>query len=724
MVPRSVAPLVWCAAFAVPAALLGRVALPAAAAWAALGLLLARWLPHRCRLAGLCALPVVLAGVPPRDVAIAWPRPGPCAVAGTVVDVVRAPQAGLAWVTLGDGHTTLRVQFDGDVDVLPGDRLHALGRVGAAVAPELAPTVHASAAAAAIEAGPWSLPRAAAAARRALERQLLGLIPDERGAMLASLLLGRGTRSSTALANAHQGTGLSHLLAVSGAHAAMLAMLLGLVGRGQRLGAGSRRTAAVLLVLFAYAAITGGEPPVVRAVATFALAALATRLGRPCPLSTGLLAPAVATCLWQPEALLGPSFLLSYAAVVGLALAGPTGGEPGLRRHLAASCRGSGWATLLTAPLTLFFFGQLAPWTVLLTPLLGPLVALLLFGSLFTALLGLCLPAVATGLAVPLAAATSLYAATVQAADDLPGTPVPAWCVPPAWLLGLAAGAALVAVGCAPGRRGAAIAASLLIGPYFLPLRPDDGPRLWLFAVGHGQASLGSVGGRRVVLDCGSLQAPGRAAGELLRALDRRHVDLLVVSHADADHHNGLELLLRAVPVDAAVLPARLAGSDLGRRLAAQGTRVQFLGPGERLQPLPEVTVAVPWVPKGSSDNDQSLWTQLRLGDTRVLCTGDAEALGTAAAIAQGLAVPSEVLLLPHHGRRNPAAAHLLARVRPRVCLGSAAAADGDTALGRLARAFGADLWITGQHGTIELLGTPPRVRSRSDGRPLPPGPP
>jgi hypothetical protein len=64
----------------------------------------------------------------------------------------------------------------------------------------------------------------------------------------------------------------------------------------------------------------------------------------------------------------------------------------------------------------------------------------------------------------------------------------------------------------------------------------------------------------------------------------------------------------------------------------------------------------------------------------------------------------------------------LLQRVRPRVCLASADAGDGETAQGRLARAFAADLWITGQHGDIEVLGgDPPRVRAAT-ARPFPPG--
>jgi competence protein ComEC len=714
--------MLWCAAFALPAAVLARAALPAAAAWAALGLLLARCLPSRCRLAGLCALPVVLAAAPQPTAPLVWPRPGPVEVAGTVAAVVRAPLPGVTWVTLTDGQQSLCVQFDGDVELLPGDQLRLVARLGAPFAPDVAPTVYGTAAMARVTAGNWSLPRAAAAVRRALERQLLHLVPDERGPMLAALLLGRGTRSGAALADAHRATGLSHLLAVSGAHAAMLAMLLGLVGRGRRLASDWPRTVAVLLLLFAYAAITGNEPPVVRAVVTFALAAIATRLGRPFPLSAGLLAPALVTSLWQPEALLGPSFLLSYAAVIGLALAGPPRGEPGLRRWLAASCRGSCWATLLTAPLTLWFFGQLAPWTVLLTPLLSPLVALLLFGSLLTALLGVCMPSLGAALAGPLGSAAWLYVEAVQAADALPGTPVPAWCQPPAWLLGLSAAAALLAAALRPDRRGAALAAAALVAPHFVPVASAASPTLHLFAVGHGQACLRRDGDHSIVVDCGSVQSPHLAARAVIAALARRHVNLLVVSHADADHHNGVAALLRSVSIDHAILPQGLADSDLVRLLRAHGATVRLLAPGQREPIGPGQWVAAPALPATASDNDQSLWTRLEVGTTSVLLTGDAELLGAAAAIAQGIASPSDVLLLPHHGRSNPQAAHLLARVRPRVCLASAAAADGDTALGAVARARGADLWVTGVHGTIDLLGDArPRVRGSADGRPLPP---
>ena len=48
------------------------------------------------------------------------------------------------------------------------------------------------------------------------------------GPLVCTLVLGNGTRLPQDLQQSHRATGLSHLLAVSGAHAAMLAWLLGL----------------------------------------------------------------------------------------------------------------------------------------------------------------------------------------------------------------------------------------------------------------------------------------------------------------------------------------------------------------------------------------------------------------------------------------------------------------------------------------------------------------
>jgi competence protein ComEC len=669
MLPAAPSPVLACCLWALPTAALaaGHFALGAAAAAAGLLAALASARPELR--AGAIALPAFLAAAqpapPPPPPA---PPPGPVAVAGHVLRIVRTPVLGGCVVHLAAGGAVLRLTCDEDLEALPGDHVVGLACAGNPAAPGVTPPLRAVVATLRITSSPLSLRRAGAMARRALERQLLSLLPGDAGALVGSLVLGRDTRPGDEAQAAHRATGLSHLLAVSGAHAAMLAFLLGGGGgRGHRKLLASRgRTFAVLGALLAYALVTGGEPPVLRAVVGFGLAALAVHLGRPCGATALLAAPALVTVFAQPAAVTTPSFLLSYAAVAGLLLAGPDRGRTFVQRWLLAPLRASAWATLLTAPLTLWFFGQIAPWTVALTPLLAPLVGALLLGGLALACLGLVAPAAAAAVAPAIGHVADLYLAAVVAGDGLPGTPLPALCAPP--------------------------------GP----------SGLHLAAVGHGQACLlRFADGRQVAVDCGSLQSPRLAAERLVAAMPHRRLDLLVVTHADVDHHGGIGALLERVWIAAAVLPVQLAGSPLAELLTAHGAAVAHLLPGERASPWPDLLVGAPQLPAGAADNDHSLWVRAAIGATSALLTGDAQELGVAAALAQGLAPPTEALVLPHHGRANANVGRLLAAVSPRWALASAATGDGATRLGDLLAARGVPLWTTGLCGAVWLPGSP-----------------
>lgn len=699
--------------FALPAAVLAAVCLPAAAAVAGLGVCLCVCTAHPRRFSGLVALPVLLAAMAPAEPAArSWPRPGPVRLAGTVERAVHLPDRGVTVVHLRGGPAAepLRLCCAGSLAALRGDRLTAVASLRPGAAPDLPPSLFADPAAVRIEPAPPSLPRLLDGLRSTCERALLALVPGENGPVLATLVLGRGTRAPREVAEAHRGTGLSHLLAVSGAHAAMLGFMLGLGGLGggraarrRRLGKSRAHVSLALLVLFSYAGISGAEPPVVRAVIMYALGALAVQVGRPVGLLVGLMVPALVTAATAPAALLGPSFLLSYAAVCGLSLA-EGGGDGAVQRWLLLPLRASFWATCTTAPITLFWFGQIAPWTILLTPLLAPVVALMLLLGLLAGILGAAAPGLAAPLAPLLDGLTGFYVAAVHAADHLPGTPIRALCEPAAPAVALAATAGGVAVLALRGRVriGAALLAAVV--PWFLPLPRPLAPGLSLFAVGHGQAALlATAAGELVVLDCGSLQVPWRAAQRVLAALPIRRVDWLVITHGDHDHHNGVQRLLQRATVEGAVLPAELARSELAAALRTHGARLLILRPGETARPVDALAITAPRLPPGSSANDKSLWAEIELAGLRVLLCGDAEAAGVAAALEQGVARPSDVLVLPHHGRHNPAAAALLAAVRPSCCLVSAASADGETELGALARATGADVRVTGLHGDLTI---------------------
>ena len=692
--------------------------LAAAAILAAAGVCVCLLTSWPMRRAGLLALPMLLAAMPSREPPASAIPPGPVRLQGVVADVVRAPLRGQLYVSFVDG-PKLRLPLE--LEVVAGDQLSVLALAGFPAAPGWPPPLQAAAGTVELRPGTWGLRRGCALLRRSFERELLRLVPGEHGAMLATLVLGRATRPDIELTKAHRSTGLSHLLAVSGAHAAMLAFLLGLGSRGKRLGASRIQLWSVLAILTVYGLVAGAEPPVVRAVVAFLLAALASRTGRPFGLGSGLLAPALVTAAVEPESLTGPSFLLSYAAVIGLGVAARGRPPAGAAAWISNALRASFWATLLTTPLTLWFFGQVAPSTILLTPLCAPIVALLLLFSLIAASVAAVCPLLAEGIAPLLHGLSAVYATLVYAADALPCTPIPARVTPPAWLVSTVSVAAAAWIAWRP-RRSSLIGGVLAVtATWFCPLDGPAAPSLQLFAVGHGQAALLTTPSElQVVIDCGSLQGGARAARAVTDSLTRRDVDLLVVTHGDADHHNGLTRLLETSRVARVVAPAVMAGTEVHELLRRHVDHVDLLGPGERLC-LDELVVYAPRVPAAASVNDQSLWVRAAVGGAEVLLSGDAQELGVAAALADGFAAPADVLLLPHHGRANHNLPRLLARVRPRACIASASSADGDTSQGSVARRFGAEVWTTGRHGDLRFDGavvsaavSPPLLKQRA----------
>jgi competence protein ComEC len=631
--------------------------------------------------------------------------PGLARLEGVVGEVQRDPANQRTVLWLGRPRVGMRVFVDGELEVLPGDRVRAMVRTAAAPIAEWPVRPTTSAANVEVEPGSWSVRRGIAALRRRWERLLLQH-GGAAGPLLATLVLGDETRPERGIAEAHRGTGLSHLLAVSGAHAAILAELLGLSARkrGSRLRRPRWHLFVVLALLSLYGAVAGGDPPVLRAVLGYALAATAQPLGRRCGLAIALGVPALWTTLQEPTALLGPSFQLSYAAVLGLALAPRLPDRPTWRERLGAAIAASFWAALATAPLTLWWFGQLAPWTILLTPLLAPLVAAMLLGGLLLCLAATLHPLLGDAIGAPLALLVEGYVAMVAAADQLPCTPILATASPALWSALAAAVPAVVWFAWARTRTVAALAGALAAAPHFIPAPRPAGGTLELFAVGHGQAALARLAdGSTVAVDCGSMHHPHLAARRLLAALPERRLDRLVVTHADQDHHNGVPLLLDTVAIAEVFLPESLAGTPLERRLSEAGCAVTIVAAGSQARPHQELQLAAPRLPADASDNDRSLWCRIGRADGAVLLTGDAERQGVEAVLSDRLVHEAAVLVLPHHGRENPRITDLLAVVRPWLCLASAPAEDGLTAQGRVAQRAGVATLTTGAVGSIRV---------------------
>lgn len=539
-------------------------------------------------------------------------------------------------------------------------------------------------------------------------------LPPRTAGLAAALVLGVRSGLDPALREAVAGTGTAHLLAISGLHLALLVGLArALAGVLVRPNAADLGAASLAI---AYAAFAGAAAPVLRAT----VGAVVLHLGRAAGRRSGRFEPlaiaAILLLLFDPAELFRPGFQLSFAAVAALLAGPPARRDPTpARRFLIEPLLLSARAVLATTPLVLFHFGRISPLGPLVTLVVTPLFLTTFFASIGVACLG---GGVTEGL---LRISATAFAAILQSSATLPGAE---WTVPrPGPLVAGALGGvvALLLLPVAARRRRLALPlVALALAGQATERRPPPHPELWLLDVGHGQAALlRTPSGRSVLFDCGSRGRDDVGPRLVLPALDAigvGRIDVAVVSHADADHLNGLAALLAAGRVATVVSGPRIGETATARGVIEAARRADVpwreIGRGDAIPGLGSglsIRVLAPTDDSLPSENDDSVVLDVRAGSVRILLPGDVEADGIRRLLRLQPDLRSDVLVLPHHGQPEPALGPLLARTRPRLVLASRRGPLSDGVRRQIER-VGAETSSTADGGAV-------RVRLRTDGK-------
>lgn len=491
--------------------------------------------------------------------------------------------------------------------------------------------------------------------------------------LIKALLLGFRGDIASADRNLLQSSGTAHLLAISGLHVGMVALVMFALGGYcwrpglYYFGLNRLHTAALLAILAAsiYAALAGFSLPTVRALVMMIVMTLALLLGNRINLLQSLALAVAIILLLDPRSVGSTSFWLSSCALLVIAF---------VQFRLPRRMRG--WQQLLVlqcgfsllfAPLGLLIFEQFnpagLPANMVAIPVIGFVVlpAVLLGGLLALADIGLARPlfALADGVLQVLLDYLEILLSngmeSVTAA--LPAPLVLLALVMLAWLL-------------MPVRLSAR--AVMLVGLAGLlswqPARPKQGDfELIVFDVGMGTSILLRTRHHSLVYDFG----PGKAAvfsavdWGLLPAMRARAIawpDLAIVSHVDQDHSGGLYRIIGDLPAARLVsgtpreLQSRL---ELGQQVRSCHGYPDWRWDGVEFSFLPS---AGDW----HSTNNRSC-VLLVNGRHRLLLPGDIEISRESRLVAEhGSRLEADLLVVPHHGSATSSSVGFIERVAPR----------------------------------------------------------
>ncbi len=559
--------------------------------------------------------------------------------------------------------------------------------------------------------------------RDAVRQRLTAVDAQGREAGLAALVLGDGSGLTADDWRVLQDTGTVHLLVISGQHIGLLAGLIyALVAALARYGCWPRTwpwlpwaCGLAFTAALGYGLLAGFGVPVQRACVMVGLVLLWRLRFRHLGIWWPLLLAFNGVLILEPLASLQPGFWLSFAAVAVLGLT--FGGRLG---------RWSAWQAW-TRPQWLIAIGLFPVLLVLGLPisLSAPLANLFAVPWISLVVLPLALLGTAL-LAVPFVGAgllwlaggalDGLFNALALLAGQLPAW-IPAEVPMGYWLVSLVGAVLLLLPKGVPIRL---LGWPMLLLAVFPPREPvphgqvdvlqlDVGQGLALILRTRHHTLLYDAGPRSGAVDLGA-----RVVLPSLKRLGVDALDMMLLSHADADHAGGAAAVARGLSIKRVVggetegLPALLDTQPCisGEQWAWDGVSFELWQ----------------W-PDAVDGNPKSCVLHVQANGERLLLTGDIDRAAEQAFLASALAVPTDWLQAPHHGSRSSSSWPFLQRLAPKSVLisrgrGNAFGHPHPQVVERY-QALGAQVYDSAEQGAVRLrLGAfAPPIVARSQRR-------
>ena len=550
------------------------------------------------------------------------------------------------------------------------------------------------------------------------------LFPGRTGVFMKALLTGDKEElyADVEMYGDMRAAGVLHAVAVSGMHVFVLVAFLQLV-----FGRGRRTTLLCLPVMAVFVLMSGAGPSVIRAALMQTVYMAAPIVKRESDSPSGLSAALLLLLLMNPMSVGGIGLQLSFACMTGYAVLMPRLTEwlrrfRRIRRNrvlhfILLNLVSTVSATAFSIPVAAYYFGAVPILSIAANLLALPVVELLFAGGYLICAVNALLPSAAGWAAWLLAWGVRWCLLVFRAIARLPfacvyteDAAVVVWLVFSYVLL-------LAWLGL---RRRVRVRTSIpvsviLIGLALVLLRSEavsaaGRPELAVLDVGQGECVVLVDGDATAVVDCGGSgrDSAGDTAADWLGSRGKRHVDLLVLSHLDDDHTNGVETLLYRLPVGGIMIPATADAEDAAELMAlAARYDVPVTALSEpSLASLGDLTVTMLPLDAGGDDNDRGIVVRADSPAGSALIMGDAGTASERAMLEEGLVPDADVLVVGHHGSAGASSALFLRAAQAETAVISVGpnsfGQPADAALERLSDYCG-QILRTDEDGTVVL---------------------
>ena len=510
--------------------------------------------------------------------------------------------------------------------------------------------------------------------RQALRQRIADHAPASPArAVLNALLIGDRSGLSDTEWQLFRATGTSHLIAISGLHIGLVALMAWMLveflwrkaGRLPLLLPSPIAAAwAALLAAAAYAMLAGFSIPTQRALLMTAVFSFAIILRRNSSSLDGVALALLLVLMIDPRSVLSAGFWLSFMAVTMILLL--------IRRYP----QWGRWKMWIAIQMGLFvaLIPLLAFWDFPASPI-GPLVNLIAVpwfsfvivpGVLITAmLLAISFPGAETLLTLLLKCIAATMDAMEVAAQqsELITLTIPLW-----WMTLLAgAGALLLLLGRRWYWRVAGAPLSLLL--LWPQSNSIDNLALTVLDVGQGQSVVIETSNHTLVYDLGPIFPSGFNTAEsvvipYLRSQARQRIDMLVLSHDDNDHTGGASQFVMRMDVRSTLFGQEMSQFEIPYKSCHDVEPWRWDGVSFRFLKAPLEPV---------NDNDASCILLLEHPGGRILITGDVTKRIEQSLLRQyGDALRADVITTPHHGSRTSSSPSFVGQVSAKNSIVSA----------------------------------------------------